>query len=384
MLKKVLWSNKSRWQITGASVGVFVGLLLLLFALQVFLDMQRLMNGARDSNFLVLNKKVEASGNRGFTEEEVDTIQKQPFFNDLGVFESNRFEVYAQMDRLNIETFLFFQSVPTKFLDIDTTKFKWNPGDKKIPIVMSADYLTLYNFGFAASQGWPKFSKEVLKTFNFKIYIRGNKQRDLYDAYVCDFSDNVNSILVPKEFMEFANQKYGRKQNENDPPNQVIVSTDNPYHKDLEDFLQKRDYEISRGGLIGGELKSALYLLLGLVLLISVIIIGLSILVFVLNFQLLIEQSSQDIRLLTQIGYEDDRISKQLSSRLIQLFFLIFGLVCISLFPLKFLLSYSLVEQGYNLSLWLSPWVIAMGLLFAFAFVMINRRVIQNSVRKLA
>jgi hypothetical protein len=384
MLKKVLWSNKSKWQIIGASTGVFVGMLLLLFALQVFLDMQRLMNGARDSNFLVLNKSVEAMGDRGFSKEELDTIQKQPFFNEMGVFESNRYEVYAKMDRLNVETFLFFQSVPTQFLDIDTTNFKWSPGDKKIPIVMSADYLTLYNFGFAASQGWPKFSKDVLKTFEFQVFIRGNGKRKIYTAYVCDFSDNVNSILVPKEFMQFANREFGRKQEANEPPNQVIVSTDNPYHKGLEKFLDDRSYEISRGGLIGGELKSALYLLIALVLVISIIIIGLSILVFVLNFQLLIEQSSQDIRLLMQIGYEDGRISKQLASRLIGIFLLIFAGVSIILFPLKYLLSYALVAQGYNLSLWLNPLVILTGLLFAAAFVMINRRVIQNSVRKLA
>jgi hypothetical protein len=348
MLKKVLWSNKSRWQIIGASIGVFVGMLLLLFALQVFLDMQRLMNGARDSNFLVLNKSVKAMGDRGFSEEEIDTIREQPFFNNMGVFTSNHFEVYAKIKRLNIETFLFFQAVPKEFLDIDTTKFKWEPGDESIPIVMSADYLTLYNFGFA------------------------------------DFSDNVNSILVPKEFMQYANQKYGRKSAANDPPNQVIVSTDNPYHRDLEHFLDQRDYEISRGGLIGGELKSALYLLLGLVLVISIIIIGLSILVFVLNFQLLIEQSSQDIQLLVQIGYQDTSISKQLASRLIRIFLIIFTAVCLCLLPLKYMLSYALVEQGYNISLWLSPIVMLVGFLFAFAFVMINRRVIQNSVRKLA
>ncbi len=80
MLKLVLWRNKSPWQIWGASLGVFIGLLLLLFALQVFFDVQVLARGARDSNVLILNKKVRTTSEKSFSSSEVDEMRKKPFF----------------------------------------------------------------------------------------------------------------------------------------------------------------------------------------------------------------------------------------------------------------------------------------------------------------
>ena len=383
MLKLVLWRNKSRWQIFGASFGVFVGLLLLLFAMQVYFDVQILIHGAGDSNLLVLNKRVESILDKGeFKEEEIADIKNQPFFNDIGVFESNRYSVYANMPQLKFETYLFFQAIPKRFLDVDTLEFQWIKQDDRVPVVLSADYLTLYNFGFGASQGLPKITIDLLTTFDFEFKLEGNQKAKVFKAKIIGLSKNVNTILVPPEFMNYANQEFGRKQEK--LPSQIIVSTDNPYNRSLEAYLTEKKIEISRGGLIGGELKDALYLLIALVLLIGTIIIGLSLLVFILNFQLLIAQSSADIRLLIELGYKDGNITKELSKRLILLFVIIATAVFGILYPLKYALTNTLLEQGYELSSFVSSIVLVSGISFCLFFVWVNHLVIKKSVRKLA
>jgi hypothetical protein len=383
MLKQVLWGNKSAWQIWGASIGVFIGMLLLLFALQVFLDVQVLARGARDSNVLILNKTVRATDEKNFNEAELKEMRGKPFFKMVEPFESNRYEVWADMKQLGFSTMLFFQSIPNVFIDADTSEFKWKEGDELIPVIMSNDYLTLYNFGFGAGQGLPKISADFVSSFNFDVQISGKDKRKKFKMYICGFSKNINSILVPQSFMQYANSEFGF-QNKKDP-SQIAVSTDNPYNTNLEKYLKEKDLDISRGGLIGGELKTALNLLVLLVLTIGAIIIGLSLLVFVLNFQLLIAQSSSNIKLLLELGYRHQNIAKTLNRRLILFFIFIVLSVFSILFPVKYLITSALLTQGYDsLSPTLSFAVILTGIVFSLLFILVNYSVISRSVKKLA
>jgi hypothetical protein len=383
MLYSVLWKNKNPLQIWGASIGVFVGLLLLLFALQIYFDIQTLIKGARDNNILVLNKKVDSPAEKGFSPVEIQDLRKQSFFKDVETFESNRYEVWADMKRMGFSTLLFFQSVSNRFLELDTTKFVWKNEGDVLPIIMSSDYLALYNFGFSSGQGLPKLSADIISTIQFDIEIGNKEKKKRFKAYVYGFTQNINSILVPKSFMEYANSTFGSKSAKE--PTQVVLSTDNPYNRNLEKYLSDHELEISRGGLIGGELKTALYLMISLVLLIASIIIGLSLLVFILNFQLLIAQSSWDIKLLLDVGFPYQKITNILSKRLIFLFLIISTLVFSVLFPVKYLLTQGFITQGYDkLSLWLNPIVIIFGIIFCLLFVWINHLVIKNNVKKLA
>ena len=176
MLRKVLFENKSQWQTASASAGIFTGLFLLLFALQVYLDVRILSKGARDDNFLVINKIFEKNYGKPleFSAGEYNEICKQPFFNEVDVFESNEFKVSLSSRAMGFRTLLFFQSLPNSFLGVDTSNFHWKHGDK-IPIVLSSDYLALYNFGFAPSQGLPKFSASSIGLVDFKITISGRE-----------------------------------------------------------------------------------------------------------------------------------------------------------------------------------------------------------------
>lgn len=384
MLNKVLWKNKHRWQTIGASIGIFIGLFLLLFALQVYLDVQVLSKGARDDNFLVINKIFEKNYSKPleFSPEEFNLISQQPFFKEVDAFESNEFKVSLSSQTLGFRTLLFFQSLPSSFLGVDTSLFEWEKGDK-IPIILSSDYLALYNFGFAPSQGLPKFSASSIGLVDFKITVSGQGKTESFDGYVCGFTSNVNSILVPKTFMKYANSNYGEA-SEAKLPTQLIASTDNPYSVSLESFLSKNNYEIARGGLIGGELKTTLYLLIILIIIIGITIIGLAMLVFILNFQVLIAQASHDIQLLIQLGYYDKKIATVLARNLLKLFGIVVFAVFLILLPLKYILSQQISEQGYQLSNTLHPVVWIVGILFCILFVWINITSIRKNVQRLA
>lgn len=384
MLHQVLWKNRSPWQLLGASIGIFIGLFLLLFALQVYLDVQTLIKGARDDNFLVINKSFEKNYNSqlAFSTEELEEMRAQPFFDRVDPFKSNTYRVSLSSERLRFRTLLFFQSLPISYLDVDSTLFQWKKGEP-LPIVLSSDYLTLYNFGFAPSQGLPKFSAKTISLVDFDVTIAGKGSSERFEAYVAGFTPNVNSILVPPNFMEYANSLYGDEKETKDPT-QLIAATDNPYNVHLEQFLEKKGYELSKGGLIGGELKSSLDILVFLLVAIGLTIVSLALLVFILNFQVLIAQSSQNIRLLLQLGYPTKEIASSLSKKLLKRFAIVVIAVFALLLPVKYALTTSLAEQGYQLSFF-PHWIIwLVGLALCAMFIGMNYNSIQKNVEGLA
>ncbi len=386
LLPKVLLHKKSRWQITGASIGVLVGMFLLLLSLQFYLDMNTLMRGAKDNNLLVINKRMNVFNTLGapseFSQEEIAELRQKPYVSSVGEFVSNGFQASLSASSLGFYTLLFLQTVPNTYLGVDTSEFRWKEGDDYVPLILSSDYLSLYNYGFAPSQGLPPFTSGTIRQISGELKVYGKGKAKALRTSIVALSPNINSILVPKSFMDYANREFGEQQQ---PVNQLVLSVDNPYSKDLNDFLQSKSYEISRGGLIGGELKTVLDILLLFIAAISVIIIGLSLLVFVLNFQLLVAQSSGDIQLLLQIGYTDGSITRTLARSLLRLFAFVATAAFALLLPVKYFVSSSLVAQGYTtLSLFLSPLVLAVGLVFCALFMYINWSSIRRSVRRLA
>ena len=107
-------------------------------------------------------------------------------------------------------------------------------------------------------------------------------------------------------------------------------------------------------------------------------------LVFVLNFQVLIAQISNDIKLLLQLGYRINKISQVLARNLLFLF----GVVVLSVFtillPVKYLISKQIEEQGYTLNYYLHPIVWLAGLLFCILFIWVNIASIRRNVQNLA
>jgi hypothetical protein len=386
LLQKILLEKRSRWQVIGANIGIFVGLFLLLFALQFYTDMRILMRGAKDANLLIINKDLSILNTLGapadFSDTEYEEVKNQSFIKSADRFISNQYRSSISIPDFNFYSLLFFQSIPNSYLGIkNAEKFTWSPG-QEVPIVVSSDYLALYNFGFAPSQNLPQLTITSMRLLAVDLNVSGKGKTQTFKARLYDLSPNVNSILVPAEFMEFANLEFGEKIQ---PTNQLILSVQNPYDKNLNDFLKQKNYKISRGGLIGGELKTVLDLLILVVLVVALLLIGLSLLVFVLNFQLLVTQAQQEIRLLLQLGYTQKILVQILARNLLVSFAAVTLLTFLILSPVKYWLSSALINQGYaQISVWLHLWVWVVGLIFASTFAWLNWISIRKSVNKVA
>lgn len=355
LLNKLLWNGRNNWQIFGAAVGTFIGLLLLLQAVQFYTDLQNLMNGTsnnHDNGYLMINKKVSLLNTIGgastFSEAEINALKSQDFVTEVGAFSSNQFKVAASSQMIGFYSEMFMEAVPNTFMDVQPRGWNWSPTDEEVPLVISRDYLALYNFGFAPSQGLPQFTQSTIKKLPFTITISGNGQTRRYKGRIAGFSDRINSILVPQSFLDYSNQQLGN--GIADRPSRLIFSTDNPYDEALQTYLKENNYEISRGRVIGEELQVLLQLLLSAVGVIGGIIVFLSFLVFILNFQLVIAESSSDIQLLLQIGHRHQTISRVLIRNLAILFGSVILFVFLALAVSRFFFIDWTTEQGFSLN----------------------------------
>lgn len=375
------------WQMAGASLAAVIGLFLLFFALQVWLDIKALNQGKDNSDnasqYLLLNKKVGMlsmlSGNKGFNPEELDELQKQPWCKGLGSFQPNSYKVSASSKALGFYTDLFFEAVPDDFLDKAPPSWHWVPGQEELPIMMSRDYLALYNFGFAPSQGLPQFSASAISKVTVDIQVSGNGSTKVFQGRIVGFSDRINSILVPASFQRWANDTYG------DPVSskgvsRVLVRCTNPQEQTLRDYLQLKGYEVSNGRLIGGETLILLQLLLTGIAGIGALILVLSALVFLLHYEIIIARASRQIELLLQLGYRYGTIARLLKISLSRLLVLSWVIALLILALLHYFAAQWLIQQGFDLRALPHPLVGAvatgvLGVLLLLSYTRIQRQV---------
>ena len=386
MLKKLFQKNRNPFQIVGAAVGAFLGLFLLLLSLQIYFDFQKILRGSSDGdNYITINKPVSLAntflGKSVFSEANIKEIENQSNTlgtEGVGIFTANRFKVGASSRMMGFYTELFFESIPESFIDVQDSKFRWYESQNEIPIIMSKDYLALYNFGFALSQGLPQFTPSTISQVSVDITIRGKGREQVFAGRIIGFSERINSILVPERFMKYANDNFG------DQPDigasRLLLKVKNPYDKNLTRFLEEKGYEISSGRLIGGRLTTILNAVISSVFVIGFLLMILSVIVFILNYQLIISKSAPDIRLLLQIGYRPSQITSVLRGSLMKLLGSVFFIIILALIFTRYILLNWMETQGFELNVPYHSLVIFTGIALMLLITTINFFNIKKSV----
>jgi len=335
LIYQILWKDHSRTHLLGAFLGTLAGFVLLLAGIQFYIDIKSVLAENRDlldPEYIVINKKVNIGqtlglGRSGFTEDEIKELSEQAFADQVEPFLSNEFPVsgYTENERFpDFYTELFFEAIPDEFIDVKSDEWVWDPELGNIPVIIPQDYLNLYNFGFAPSQGLPQIPKGVLSMINFKLRLRGKYGFDDYNGQIVGFSNRIHSILVPLDFLTWANDKYGYFDKSN--PSQLIVVSKDPTDPSIIRFLEEKGYDTIREKLKSSRMNIILKLIISFLVVVAAIIIGLAFLVFLLSLQLMISRSSDKIKKLNKLGFHYREISRPYILLLLVLMIAVTGL----------------------------------------------------------
>ena len=314
LIWRLLRKHISLFELTIFFVVNLIGMSVIVGGVQLYSDVKSVLTGESrliGNDFLVVTRPVErvGSGGKRFTAEDIANFKTQEFVNDVGTFTSSQYEVYGSImfGGRKLSTMLFFESVPDNFIDIQPREWKYKKGDKSIPIILPRNYLNLYNFGFSSTQQLPQITEDVIKCVDLGIGLRGNGLFDDYTGRVVGFSDRINTILVPEQFMLWANERYGDATSED--ATRLIIEVKDPTNPELSAYIKANGYEIENKP---AESSKAMYILkvcVVIIICVGVVFSLLSLIILTLSIYLLLQKNVSKLENLVLIGYKPERVA---------------------------------------------------------------------------
>lgn len=308
---RLLRKNMSTPRIIGFALSNFIGLAIILVGLQFYIDAKGLWQ-SEDSfikkDYLVVNKRVTSGNtlgeNAGFSATELADIDAQPWVRKTGVFTSADFRVSATLDRggRSMSTYMFLEAIPDEFIDAADAGWHYSEGDKAVPIIISKDYLTLYNFGFATSAGMPQLSEGLMSSIPMTLTLRGERSDSTVTlpARITGYSNRLNTILVPGEFIRTMNARLGSGKPRD--PSRIIIDVSSPGDTAIEKYLSAHNLETA-GDKSGSQASFLLKVVTGIILTVGIVITILSFFILLLSISLLMEKNRDKMHTLIMLGY---------------------------------------------------------------------------------
>ena len=315
---KLLRQHISIPQFAGFFFANLVGMTIILLGLQFYTDTQAIYQ-SEDSfmkaDYLIVNKRISSmttitGKSSAFTLPEVQDFDQQEFVERVGLFTSSAYDVKASFrldEKTSFSTEMFFESVPDEFVDVKSDEWNYQQGSREVPIILPRNYLDLYNFGYAQSRNMPKLSEGILGAIRLKIELSGGGVRDEYEGRIVGFSSRLNTILVPQDFMDWANEYYAGTKTKS--PTRLIVEVNNPTDDRITSYLQDNDYETDQDKLDASKQTFLLRIIVGIVMGVGLVISILSFYILMLSVYLLVEKNSTKLENLLLIGYSPARVS---------------------------------------------------------------------------
>lgn len=329
LLNKLLLRTSGKSRLWASLMALCVGTTLLLLSVAIWWNFNELLFGKNQndtigSTFLIIGKKV-TDQNMGisnatiFTPADIDELKKAPQVEDVGIINSNRFPVWAVMGgKMAFATDMPLECVPDKFLDKMPEEWHWQPGDRILPIIISSQFLDIYNYVFAPSQGLPQLSESSVKSLALNMKIGKGDSAETFVAHVAGFSDRIGSVLAPQSFIDYGNKRFpaaAPKGVAEHGTSQLIVKAKDPSDTKFVSYLEQHHYNTNAQNLRWSRIRAIVEVVTSATGVLALLLMGIGTLVFVLFIELTIARAQHSLTLLIQLGYGPRYLSRFMIKR---------------------------------------------------------------------
>jgi hypothetical protein len=315
----------SRWF---SYIGLGIGVLLLLCSIQMFINIQQLLtkNSIHKNgfDFISVTKKItnETMGQPDknvFHPGEIEELRSQPFIAGVAPLIANEFHVQLNAGGI-LRTDLFLETVEDEYIDTLPPSFQWQDGQQNIPVIISSDFLEAYNV-FAPGQGLPQISQATAMGIPVMINCYGNGREQSFRGNIVAFSDRINSVLVPKTFLDWANKTFGEIKQSG--PSRLFIKTKDASNPDLLSFVDKKAYNVNKDKTRFGRTKQTLQGIFSGLGIFGLLVVILALMLFSFYLQLVIARSKDSLQLLLMLGYSPRWLSNNVSKQFVPVYVLI-------------------------------------------------------------
>lgn len=387
---KLLRSHISLFELLIYFVANLVGVVIILVGVQAYSDFRPMLEGEKSliaNDYMVISKPVRRVGvnSTKLTEEEARALGEQDFVVSMGEFSSARYEIMASLEVAGngLSTLLFFESIPDRFVDVDSEEWKFNPeSDRLIPIVLPRNYLNLYNMGFSQSQNFPQITENLIKRVEIDFLLSGRGLREQFKGRVVGFSDRLNTILVPQSFMEWSNDRFAYGEEEG--ISRVILEVENPGAPEVVEYLKEHELVAEGRPSESNKVQVLLTICVAVIVIIGSIFCALSIMILALSINLLLQKNVDKLKNLVLVGYAPTKVAMPYIrlTMCINGAILVFGIIITAL--VRGAYRGVLADMfGFSLSgsLWAS---VIVGVVLSVAVVLLNAHLIKSKIRNIS
>ncbi len=377
----------SRWL---GYIGLGVGVALLLLSIQLYININVLLkdkNPRKDGYDYIAVTKLITNENMGadhsFSAAEIEALKLAPGIEDATPLLANKFLVRASgSSMLPFTTDLFLESIDNRFLDTIPEAFAWQPGQNSVPIIISSDYLELYNTVFAPSKDLPQFSEKSISlvTVQLECYAADGRMKT-FKANIVGLSDRINSVLVPQNFLVWANEQLGNNTAVN--PSRVFIKTKDANNSSLLQFLQQKNYNINKDKTKFGRVKQILQAIVSGLSGFGMLVILLAMLLFSFYLQLMIAKSKQNLELLLTLGFSPGWLSRTVTKRWVPVYAIIVLIALVFTAIFQWYFQQVAMKGKEGLSPLLDWMVVLTALILLLLSVFINYRLVKKLLLKL-
>jgi hypothetical protein len=367
--------------------GLWIGVVLLLVSIQLFINIQQLLkeNTPRKSggyDFISISKTItnENMGkDNSFTNVDLNNIKQQSFIADVAPLISNKFRVRATAGNIiPFSTDLFLESINGDFIDTMPPTFTWQPGQMVVPIILSSDFLEIYNV-FAPAQDLPQLSQKTISSINIILECSGPYGTKNFKGNIVALSDRINSLLVPSSFMNWSNWRF--MQDSAIHASRVYIKTKDANDPTLISYFDQQGYHLNKDKVKFSRVKSILQNIVSALGVFGILVIALALMLFSFYLQLMIAKSKSNLQLLLTLGYSPKWLATSVAKTWLPIYSLIIVAALISTEILHLLfLQFSFVSNaGLPYLLHWMVWLAAV-ILFGLA-MLINLKLVKKELQ---
>lgn len=351
--------------------GLWIGVVLLLVSVQLFINIQQLLkeNTPRKSggyDFISISKTItnENMGkDNSFTNDDLINLKQQSTIADVAPLISNKFRVRATAgDIIPFSTDLFLESIDNNFIDTVPPSFTWQPGQITVPVIFSSDLLEMYNV-FAPAQGLPQLSAKTISSVNVILECSGPYGTQNFKGNIVALSDRINSLLVPETFMNWSNLHFIGDTSVH--ASRVYIKTKDANDPKLISYLDQQKYHLNKDKIKFSRIKSILQNIVSALGVFGILVIVLALMLFSFYLQLMIAKSKDNLRLLLTLGYSPKWLAKSVAKTWLPIYLtvIITALIFTQILQLLFLQLSFVSNADLSYLLHWSVWLTAIFLL---------------------
>lgn len=381
---------------TGANVasrifsyaGLGIGVLLLLCSIQMFINIEQMLSGnvirKNGFDFISITKKVtnETMGEPGknvFHENDIAELKAQPFIADAAPLEANEFHVQFTVAGI-LKTDLFLEALHPEFIDTVPPSFTWQQGQNTVPLIIGSDFFEAYNV-FAPGQNLPQISQASAMNIPVLITGYGNGKQMNFQGHIVAFSDRVNSVLVPENFLAWSNQNLGEIKHTG--ASRVFIKTKDANDPKLLNFLDSKNYNVNKEKTKFGREKRVIQAVFSGLGVFGLLVVVMALMLFSFYLQLVIARSKDSLQLLLLLGYSPQWLGKKVSKQFIPVYVLIvlIGLALTQI--MQFAFYHIAIFESMQKSVFVHWSVVALAILLILLSIFTNYRLVRKLLYKL-